>query len=135
MRGVRAAFAIWLCTAAPVLAQDKATPASRCPAPHTAANVEPFPTVFQRIGGAGTQVLRLCIVVVCLLVVRESSATGVNAIPAALGYHLIAGEGVVFSAKDILVGNTPYSKYISLTETALPHDFNSTFIVSASECP
>lgn len=48
MRGVWAAFAIWLCAVAPVLAQDKAAlPLVGVLRLNTAANVEPFPTVFR----------------------------------------------------------------------------------------
>src|SRR5690348_9321170 len=48
MRSVSVALAAWLCAAAPVLAQDKATlPLVGVLRLNTAANVEPFPTVFR----------------------------------------------------------------------------------------
>jgi putative tryptophan/tyrosine transport system substrate-binding protein len=48
MRSVSAALAVWLCAAAPVFAQDKtALPLVGVLRLNTAANVEPFPTVFR----------------------------------------------------------------------------------------
>jgi putative ABC transport system substrate-binding protein len=57
MRGDWVALAVWLCGATPVLAQDKtALPLVGVLRLNTAANVEPFPTVFRNALGALGQV-------------------------------------------------------------------------------